>query len=298
MRLDPGLTRVLRREHRTGSYHDRMRKAIKMAGWCLAGCGVVAPALAEQAAVVEFGKDYLIGAALTSSTAHMGQTENNLRLKPVFAFQLGRLRVSRSRANVIMSAGRGEGVETGVSTELLSRQNWSLSASLRLDNGRSFEGDPRWEGLPDIQDTVRGRVSARRSLGARWSTSVSFDHDLLDKDGGGRLLAGLGYRLPQSDRAHWDFSASGSWGSSRYMQTHYGISSPSLALVGSRAYTPGSGPESLQLGIDYTHALGENWVAFGGVGFSRLVRPAAASPLIDRKSTYGMSVGLAWRSSR
>lgn len=274
-----------------------MKKAIKIVGCLLAGCGVVVPALAEQA-VVGFGKDYLIGAALTSSSAHMGQTENNLRFKPVFAFQIGRLRVSRSRANVIMSAGRGEGLETGISAELLSRQDWSLSASLRLDNGRSFEGDPRWEALPDIQDTVRGRVSARRSLGERWSTSVSFDHDLLDKKGGARIVAGLGYRLPQSESAHWDFSASSSWGSSKYMQTHYGISSSSAQSVGTSAYTPGSGLENLQLGVDYTHALNDNWVAFGGVGFSRLVRPAANSPLVDRKSTYGISVGLAWRSNR
>lgn len=271
---------------------------MKVTAWWLAGMGILLPARAEQAPVVEFGKDYLIGASLTSSSAHMGRTESSVRLKPVFAFQLGRLRVSRSRANVIMSAGRGEGVETGVSTQLLARQDWSLSASLRLDNGRSFEGDPRWEGLPDIDDTVRGRLSARRSLGARWSTSISIDHDLLDKKGGARIVGGLGYRLPASDMSHWDFSASSSWGSSRYMQTHYGIALPSATRVGASPYTPGSGFESLQLGVDYTHALGENWVAFGGIGFSRLLQPASASPLIDRKSVYGIAIGLAWRSSR
>lgn len=262
------------------------------------GALVALPVQAEQAQVVEFGQDYLIGASLTSSSAHIGLSERRIRLKPVFAFQVGRLRISRSRANVIMSAGRGEGVETGVSTQLLDRQDWSLSASLRLDNGRSFDGDARWEQLPDIDDTVRGRLSARRRLGDRWSTSLSLDHDLLDKKGGARVMAGLGYRLPATDHSHWDFSLSSAWGSSRYMQTHYGITQQSAALVGSPSYSPGSGLENLQFGVDYTHALGENWVAFGGLGLSRLLRSAADSPLVDRRFTYGVSVGLAWRSSR
>lgn len=245
-----------------------------------------------------FGEDYLIGASLGGSTTHMGPGDRRVNVKPVFAFQVGRLRVSRSRASSLMNAGRGSAVETGVSTELISRDDWSLSGSLRLDNGRTLADDPQWRDLPAIDDTVRARLTARRQFGRRWSTSISVDQDVLGKQGGARLGVGLGYRLPVSDVAHWDLSANTGWGNTRYMQTHYGISSVAAQRVGVAPYRADGGIENLQLGADYTHALGENWVVFGGLNVSRLMRSALDSPLVNRGTTYGVSVGLAWRSSR
>lgn len=259
------------------------------AGWVL----FALPAMASS-----WGEDYLLGASILHSTAHTGKVKGALRLKPVFSFKYGGVRISRSRSDVIMAAGRGEGLETGISKDILTGDSWSLNGSLRFDNGRSFDGDPRWSRLPDIDETVRGRLSARKRLTDRASINITLDHDLLDKKGGARLGAGIGYRLPVSTAAHWDFSVSSGIGNSRYMQTHYGISEDAARLVGSNPYRARSGMENLRVGFDYTHAVNQNWVAFGGVGFSRLLRSAADSPLVDRKSTYSISAGIAWRTSR
>lgn len=275
-----------------------MQKLTVWTGCVVAGSCVAFSAQAEQPASAEFGKDYLIGLSLGSSTAHMGERDRNVNVKPVFSFEIGRLRISRSRAGTLMNAGRGTAVETGVSTELVSRDDWSLSASLRMDNGRVLADDPVWKDLPRIDDTLRARLSARKRFDRHWSTSLSADQDILGKQGGARFNFGVSYRLPLSEMAHWDLSASTGWGNGRYMQTHYGISSASAQKLGVAAYRADGGIENLQLGADYTHALGENWVVFGGLNLSRLMRSALDSPLVNRGTTYGMSVGLAWRSSR
>ena len=166
---------------------------------------------------------YLVGASVVSANGHIGSGVTRYDIKPLWAFQLGPFRVSRSRANSLLRAGR-EQLETGVSTELDVFSDWRLGASLRLDNGRSFADDPLLRGLPDIGTTLRARLSARRALGPRWSWSMNTDHDLLGRKGGLRLGTGVNYAYPYSADTQWDFSMGLGMGNARYLQTHYGIS--------------------------------------------------------------------------
>ncbi|MEZ5644965.1 MAG: MipA/OmpV family protein [Burkholderiaceae bacterium] len=242
-------------------------------------------------------REYLIGASLESSAGHIGDGKRSLSLRPVWYFQLGPVRVSRSRASTLLGTGRKSG-ETGLSADLLSRNDWRIGASLRWDNGRTFENDPVWRGLPDIRTTVRGRVSVRRPLGERWGWGASLDQDLLGRDGGMRLNTGLNYTLPVSDRTRWDIGASMGWGNARYMDTHFGISPTGAAAVNAAPYQPGGGMEGLQLSWNASTALGEHWVMFGGIGVSRLLGDAARSPLVSRRFTTGVTFGLAYRDRR
>lgn len=240
--------------------------------------------------------DFLIGASIVSGNAHIGTAQRSTTdLKPIWAFQLGPLRVSRSRANALMSVGR-EALETGLSTEFKATDDISLGASLRLDNGRSFDRDPLLRGLPDIGTTVRARLSARRALGPRWSWSMNTDHDLLGRKGGLRLGAGVNYVYPYSDDTQWDFSLGTGLGNGRYMQTHYGISLAGAQATGRDTFQLGGGFENLRTGVNFSTALGDNWVAFGGLEMSRMLGRAAHSPLVGRLNTHSVTIGLAYRS--
>ena len=260
------------------------------------GLGVGRFALATGAlSVPEVDEGYLIGASVASSSSHVGNAKARYTLKPMFAFQLGSVRVSRSRATTLMSAGR-EKLETGVSTDFDIFSDWRLSASLRVDNGRSFDEDPQLAGLPDVRTTLRARLSTSRPLGGQWSWNASVDQDILGREGGLRLSQGLGYRLRMSENTHWDFSASTTWGNGRYLQTQYGIDTASAANTGRAPYLLGSGWESFRTSVQFTHAINEHWVTFGGLDLSQLLRGAAHSPLVGRVTTHGLSVGLAYRS--
>jgi outer membrane protein len=257
---------------------------------------VVLPAYAVEQVVVSADEEgYLIGGSVASSSSHIGQGKVSYDFKPMWAFQLGPVRVSRSRARSLMGAGK-ERLETGLSTQFDLYADWRLGASLRLDNGRSFAGDPMLAGLPDVRTTARARLSLGRSLGERWSWNASVDQDLLGRQGGMRLSQGFGYRLPISDKTYWDFSMSSTWGSRRYLQTQYGISDAAAMATGRDAYLIGGGWESFRSSAQLTHVLSDHWIAFGGVDLSRLLRATARSPLVGRVTTHSVSVGLAYRS--
>jgi MipA family protein len=249
----------------------------------------------EEAVVTRDDQGYLIGGSLASSSSHIGHGKVSYDFKPMWAFQLGPVRVSRSRARSLMGAGK-EQLETGLSTQLDVFSDWKLGVSLRLDNGRSFDGDPDFAGLPDVRTTARLRLSTGRPLTDRWSWNASVDQDILGHQGGMRLSQGFGYHLPVSDKTYWDLSLSSTWGNGRYLQTQYGISQAAAQATGREAFLINSGWESFRAGAQLTHVINKHWVAFGGVDLSRLLRSAANSPLVGRVTTHSVSVGLAYRS--
>lgn len=246
-------------------------------------------------AVPETDEGYLIGASMASSSSHVGNAKAQYTLKPMWAFQLGSVRVSRSRASSLMSAGR-EKLETGLSTDFDIFSDWRLGASLRVDNGRSFDADPELAGLPDVRTTLRARLSVSRPLGPSWSWRSSVDQDILEREGGLRLSQGFGYRWRVSEATYWDFSATTTWGNGRYLQTQYGVSPAAAVNTGRTPYMLGSGWESFRTSVQFTHAISKHWVTFGGLDLSQLLRDAAHSPLVGRVTTHGLSVGLAYRS--
>ena len=242
--------------------------------------------------------DYLIGASVVSGNGHVGDAPVRYDFKPMWAFRLGPFRVSRSRASSLLKAGRGEELETGVSADFGIFNNWRLGASLRMDNGRDFGGDPRFQGLPDIPSTLRARLSTGSALGERWSWNTSIDKDLLGRRGGSRLSAGINYRYPLSDINHWDFGLGSTFGDGTYLQTHYGITPQTAERVGRSPYTLGGGWENMRASLQYTHVLSDHWVLFGGLDLSRMLSSPSRSPLVGRKTTHSISAGIAFRGKR
>ena len=262
----------------------------------LAGC-MGAPLWAADRDWLTIEGDYLIGASLVSGNGHVGDAPASRDIKPMWAFQLGPFRVSRSRAASLMQAGR-EKLETGVSADFGIFDDWRASASLRVDNGRDFGGDPRYAGLPDVRSTLRWRISTGSAIGERWSWSSSYDRDFLGRNGGARLSAGLNYRLPVTETNYWDFGMGTTWGDRTYLQTNYGISQDTAAKTGRAAYLIGGGWENVRASAQYTHVLNEHWVLFGGLDLSRMVSSPASSPLVGRKTTHSISAGIAFRGKR
>lgn len=250
---------------------------------------------AETEAQVRARRDqYLVGLSVVSADYHIGKRESFINIKPVWSFYVGPVRVSRSRANTLMSAGR-EGVETGISADFLDLDRFSLGASLRVDNGRSFDDDPIWVGLPDVRTTLRGRLSAGVVLTPQLSLNMRVDKDVLGRGGGARFSPGLNYRYTLSDTAFWDFGASLNYGDRRFMQSEWGISPAGAQAVGRPPYLLGSGWERLELGANLTYAIHNKWVLFGGVDVSSLLSEARKSPLVTRTTTRGITLGVAYR---
>jgi outer membrane scaffolding protein for murein synthesis (MipA/OmpV family) len=257
-------------------------------------CGASLGAHAAEP-VLDTSRDYLLGLGLVSSANHLGEARQSLRLRPLWAFQLGRFRVATSGASALLSVGR-QTVDPGLSTDVFSIPGLRLSTSLRYDEKRSWDGDARLQGLPDVRATLRGRATVSGDLGERWSWSVSGSQDLLGRDGGLRVSTGLGYRHPVSEQTHWDLSLGVGWGNALYRNTHYGIADVAAASTGRTPYALGNGWDSVSLGWQLTTALSRRWVAYGGLNVSQLQGAAARSPLVGQRTVYGATVGVAYRN--
>lgn len=271
----------------------RHRLALLAVGLCCAGRAVLAQ---EVGAVgLQASRDYLLGAAVTSSVGHLGQGRRSLGLDPVWAFQLGRFRFASGRAAGLLNVGR-DPVDTGLSTALPSAGPWRLSTSLRIRDGRERDdADPLLRGVPRVRATLLGRVNASRPVGRRWTASVGASQDLLDRGAGLGLGFGLGYRYPVSARTYWDASVGLGWSNATARRTVFGIGPEAAASSGRAAYVPGAGWDSAGLSWNLTSALSEHWVAWGGVSVSQLQGAAARSPLVGHRTVASASIGLAWR---
>ncbi len=235
-------------------------------------------------------RHYLIGAGLSSSQNHVGVPKRSLGLQPVLGFWAGRYRLSTGRASSLWQVGRETIVDAGLSTTLLKDSDWSLGASLSWAGGRKSGDDPLLADVPDLRSTLRGKLSLGYAFAPRWSLGLGASQDLLGRGGGGSYSAGLGYRQPLSERSYWDASLSTSWGDRTYMQGHYGIPASS-----SRAYPIQAGIEGVGLGWGYTGAINHDWVAYGGLNYSRLLGDAGRSPVVGAREVWGASVGIAYR---
>lgn len=273
---------------------------VRLRAMLLGGLPLAAMAQQEpppEPVALEASRDYLIGVALVSSAPLLGSDNSQrTRASPIWAFQLGRFRFASSGASALLTQGR-QTVDTGVSTVVAGSDRWSLSTSLRIDEGRSWDDDARFRGLPDVRGTLRGRVTANVALGKRWSASLRGSQDLLGRDGGLRIDSSLGYRYPISTQTHWDLSLGAGWANATHARTYYGIAPESALATGLPAYRPGSGWDGVSIGWRLTSALNRNWVMYGGVGASQLQGDAARSPLVGRRSAVSATVGLAYRNN-
>lgn len=259
----------------------------------LAGAG----ACAQERLQLDASRDYLVGLAVSSSRDPFGDATQKVRASGIWAFQLGRFRFASSGASALLYQGR-ETVDSGVSTVIARGDRLSLNTSLSLDDGRDWadENDPRFQGLPRIRTTLRGRLTAGYKLGERWSSSLRASQDLLGRGGGLRVDAGLVYRHPVSSQTHWDLSLGAGWANGTFRQTHYGITPEGAAASGLPAYALGAGWDSVSLGWRLTSALSRRWVAYGGLQVTQLQGAVRRSPLATQPTTYGATVGLAYRN--
>ncbi len=256
--------------------------------------------LVRPVAAADFGNGepttsrFVLGAALMSAPEYSGSDTQALKLRPLWAYQYGRLRISTSRAGALMGFGT-DTPTAGASVELLQTDRFKFSAGLRIDSGRQASDSSALAGLPDIRRTLRGRVGASYRLDSHWSVGTGLSSDLLGRDGGALAGVDLGYRDRLTEHTEWSAGFGITTADAQYMRTYYGITSDASARSGLTAFRPGAGLRDVHTGIGLTTALDKHWIVFGNVGASKLQGDAAASPLTKSQSSIGGSIGIAYR---
>jgi outer membrane protein len=236
--------------------------------------------------------NYALGAIVGTSPDYAGGDGRKNSLRPAWAVEYGRFRLSTSRGSALMGHGLGPR-ESGASATLAQNDRFHLSASLRIDKGRDGSDAPILVGLPSVRSTLRARVSAGYALTRRWSVGAGLSQDILGRDGGAQLSTSVGYTWPVTEQTKVVFGAGASFGDRTYLRGHFGV--PAAGAGSLPAFDPRGGLYSLDAGVEILSAINRHWVVLGAVRASQLKGDARRSPLTVEPTGYSLSLGLAYR---
>lgn len=72
----------------------------------------------------------------------------------------------------------------------------------------------------------------------------------------------------------------GSWGSSKYMQTYYGVSDAQSAASGFARHDAGAGIYAWSMDLDWNHKLTARWRVLAAAGVTQLTGEAGDNPIV------------------
>jgi outer membrane scaffolding protein for murein synthesis (MipA/OmpV family) len=255
-----------------------------------AGAAPAAPELDEE----DPPPRYVIGLAATHGPEYEGARRSDTRLRPVWAARLGRFRITTSGGSALLGFGREE-AGAGASTQLVDSGRWRLGVAARVDSGRDSGEADTTRGLPDVRRTLRVRVYANYALGKDWHLGASASQDVLGRGGGLVVSAGSSWRLYRSASTEWTSGIGISAASAQYLRSYFGVP-PAAATLVRPAYEPGAGLHDLHASLGFKHLFAKDWFLFGSAGASRLLGPAADSPLVEQRAGASVTLGVAWRN--
>lgn len=252
----------------------------------------------EPVAPAEEDVQYVAGLNYALVPAYPGAQQLVGKLRPVWAVKWGRFRISTSRASGLMGFGASGAAGSGASADLVDSARWKLNLALRFDTGRQSSDSPNLAGLPDIDSTLRARLTLAYNFSPAWGVAASYSRDVLGKGGGALGGLDLGYRAALSPKTEWTASVGVGLADQTAMRSYFGVTPEQSLASGHPAFAPSAGLRDVHASVGATTALTGRWFLFGGIGAVRLVGDAAASPLTLKPASAGVSIGAAYRCCR
>jgi outer membrane protein len=251
-----------------------------------------APAPAPAASAPRQRFEGALGLVLSHEPAFSGSSQRELKVEPAGFLRWGRITLSGSGG---FTTRAKDDVERGLDALLLRRPAWRVNLSLRFDRGRRESESSQLEGLGDIRSTLRARLGVRWEPAPSWQLSLGSSFDLLDRVGGLLLTAGVSRSFQLDQRQRVTLGASISGAADGYLQTWYGVTPQQSAASGYPVYRAGDGLRDVSVSATWRKEFSPQWAGFASVGASRLLGPAADSPLAHRRGGASASLGLARR---
>ena len=232
-----------------------------------------------------------IGPLLSNAPAYAGAADRRTKLLPGFYLRHGRFSVTNASGFI---ARNNEEVVRGLGMDLSPHGALKVSLGLRFDGGRSESTSGALSGLGSIRPTLRARLAARWLADEHWRVGGAFSVDALGRGGGHLSEISLSREQRWSPSTTWIFGGSTTLAGARYMQTYFGVTTEQAGRTAYAPYTPGSGPRDVTLFANLRSQLGPRWVALAGVSATRLLGPAADSPLSFKPASLAVTGGVAW----
>ncbi|MDX7123312.1 MipA/OmpV family protein [Enterobacter hormaechei] len=172
--------------------------------------------------------------------------------------------------------------------------NLDYNAALSYRAGRK-DRDVSSDSIASGSDDLRGMGDIKGSaivvpgLGYRvtdWLTvQLQAEVPVSERDNGEAVHFGIASPLYTSPKNALTLALTGSWGSSKYVQTYYGVNAAQSAASGFARHDAGSGIYAYSLNLDWTHKLTSRWSLLAAAGVTQLTGEAGDSPIVQRKTS-------------
>jgi MipA family protein len=255
--------------------------------------GAQEPSTDERPAEAQPRWSAAAGFVVSAGPEFAGASQIGVQVRPGLALRWGRLSVSSRSAFSVRDddiTARG-----GLRLELLNAGHWRSSLGLRWDKGRREDSDANLRGLGNVRSTLRLRLALGRSLDKGWRAGMAFTADALGRSGGVQGSLSLGRDVTLSERTGLGGTLSLNLADGRYMRSWYGVTPEQSEASGYAVYTPEAGLRDLSLAVGGRTQLDARWAVFYGASVSQLLDPAAASPWVRGRHSWGLSAGLVAR---
>ena len=265
----------------------------RLLAMAVAAAACAGPTLAADAvAPVDHGWEGALGLMLSNAPEYQGAQDRVTKAVPGFFVRWGRVTVTNASGFVTRHS---DDVERGLGIDLSRSERVKLKLAARFDAGRSENDSPALAGLGDIDMTVRARINGSWQVDEHWKFNASWSVDAFGRGGGNLGDVGVQYDLRLTPSTTATFSTLLTVAGDRYLQTYFGISPEQAARTAYPVYTPPFGLRDISLVASLHSELGPRWVMLGGLTVTRLLGPAADSPLVKKPSSLRLSGGLAYR---
>jgi MipA family protein len=233
-----------------------------------------------------------LGLTLSYRPEFPGASRSVFKLAPGVFLRYGRFTLTNASG---FATRRADDVVPGLGADLVRNDRVRVGLSLRADAGRRESSASAFEGLGDIKPTVRLRAGASWRIDGPWSAGASWSEDVLGRNNGGYGDISAGWDTRLDADTHFSLGSSVSVANARYMQTYYGVSATQAERCrkGYAVYTPGAGLREWGVYANVRRDFDRDWIVIAGANLSRLLGPAAASPLTTARNGWGLSAGVA-----
>lgn len=174
--------------------------------------------------------------------------------------------------------GRDSVINFGPALSFESKREASDVGAAVGDVGFTFEAGGFVELFP--VKSLRVRAEVRQGIGGHEGLVGDLSADLIVRDG---------------DRYIFSIGPRARWGDSDFQRAYFGVTPTASANTGLAVFTPDSGFYALGVMAGLTWRLGPHWGARGYVGYDRLTRDAADSPIVrafGSRDQYSGGAGL------
>jgi outer membrane protein len=222
-----------------------------------------------------------------------GAARQGFSLVPGGAIRHGRVSIASSGVYAVRSPAAG--AQGGLQVDLSRGGPWRASLGLRWDGGRKSSESAALQGLGDIRGTLLLRLNASVPLNEHWRVRGTFELDALGRGSGVQGTLGVARSWPLGESLSASLGGTLTWAGGQHMRAYYGITPQQALASGYGVYLPDSGLEQAALSLGLRAPVGRRWTLLGSAGVSRLMGPAAGSPLTRRAGGWSMTVGTVYR---